>query len=415
MDAIRFKTGFSLGAASAATQVDGDCKNSNWYDWYQRGRIKDGSNPDIATGHRQRVEEDTELLISMGIRDYRFGLEWARIEPNEGEFSEEEFSAVRHELELLIKGGVRPLITIHHFSNPMWFEKQGGFYNRAGVERFLRMVGEVVQRLGDLVSEYITINEPNVYAMNGYFSGSWPPGKRSVFAMLRVIRNMGECHRRSYELIHELRAAMGYADTKVGYAHHMRAYAPKNPKNVWHRVCTPIVRYIFQSHISHSYLKKGGKVFADFHAVNYYSRTAVAGLKDGTFDGVCKNDLGWEIYPEGLIICAKELDALVRLPIYVTENGTCDNNDAFRARFIYEHLREIANSELPFIRYYHWCFVDNFEWLEGMSARFGLVELHPGSLERTVKASGRFYSELIANGGADAAMLEKYCAREYHK
>ncbi|MDO4544032.1 MAG: family 1 glycosylhydrolase [Clostridia bacterium] len=414
MQAIRFKEGFVAGVATAATQIDGDCKNSNWYDWYKRGNIKDGSNPDIATEHRKRLKEDTGLLVSLGIRNYRFGLEWARIEPECGKFCEEEFALVRRELELLKAGGVRPLLTIHHFSNPMWFEKQGGFCNRAGVECYLRLVSEVVKRLGDLVSEYITINEPNVYAMNGYFAGTWPPGKNSLSATLRVMKNMGVCHRRAYELIHKLRSDMGYSDTRVSYAHHMRAYAPKNHKNLWHRFCTPIVRYLFQDRISKTYLKEGGKLFCDFHAVNYYSRTAVEGLRDGTFDNVDKNDLGWEIYPKGLIVCARELYELARLPIYVTENGTCDNEDSFRARYIYEHLKEIVQSELPIERYYHWCFVDNFEWIEGMAARFGLVRLK-ADMDREVKASGRFYAEMIENGGVTDDMIERYCKQEYHK
>ena len=108
MKAIRFPENFALGAASAATQIDGDCRESNWYDWYLKGRIKDNSDPDIATDHRGHLEEDTRLMAEMGIRHYRFGLEWARLEPREGEFSEEELQKVRQEITLLRQNGIPP-------------------------------------------------------------------------------------------------------------------------------------------------------------------------------------------------------------------------------------------------------------------------------------------------------------------
>ena len=98
MSAVRFPKDFALGAATAATQIDGGCGDCNWYDWYQKGRIKDGSDPAVATDHRGHMEEDTRLMAEMGIRHYRFGLEWARLEPKEGEFSSEEIGKVRREI-----------------------------------------------------------------------------------------------------------------------------------------------------------------------------------------------------------------------------------------------------------------------------------------------------------------------------
>ena len=137
MSAVRFPKDFALGAATAATQIDGGCGDCNWYDWYQKGRIKDGSDPAVATDHRGHMEEDTRLMAEMGIRHYRFGLEWARLEPKEGEFSSEEIGKVRREIELLHQNGIHVLLTLHHFSNPMWFERQGGFLGQNAVEQYL--------------------------------------------------------------------------------------------------------------------------------------------------------------------------------------------------------------------------------------------------------------------------------------
>ena len=417
MDAFRFPEDFSLGVASAATQIDGDCKNSNWYDWYQRGHIKDGSDPDVTTRHRRHMAEDAALMAELGIRRYRFGLEWARIEPEEGVFSETEFCQIREEIQLLQSKGIAVLVTIHHFSNPMWFERKGGFLAEDAAEIFLRLVKTVAEKLGDLVNEYVTVNEPNVYAVSGYFGGGFPPGENSLLKTLKIIRVMGVCHRRAYTLIHEIRAGMGYTDTKVGFAHHMRVFAPYHKKNLWHRVCAALSEYLFQGWVSKTYLTGTGRdpgVYADFLGVNYYARTASRGFADSTFPGVAVNDLGWEIYPAGIAECADKLHRILPgLPIYITENGTADNTDAFRTRYLYDHIRTLCKSGLPVTRYYHWCFVDNFEWLDGFSARFGLVALNTETMERTVKPSGDFYRRMIECRGVTEDMAKEALKEEY--
>ena len=415
MKAIRFPENFALGAASAATQIDGDCRESNWYDWYLKGRIKDNSNPDIATDHRGHLEEDTRLMAEMGIRHYRFGLEWARLEPREGEFSEEELQKVRQEITLLRQNGIEVLLTLHHFSNPMWFERQGGFLRSGAVERYLAMVEYAVRGLGDLVGEYVTVNEPNVYAFCGYLGGGFPPGECNPLHALRIMKVLGECHRRAYRLIHTIHAEMGWPEPKVGFAAHMRAFTPYSARNLWHRLACRISEYLFQTRINRTYLLGNQGPYADFLGLNYYARTATSGLGDGTLPGVAVNDLGWEIYPAGIVECCRKLHALLpQLPIYITENGTADNHDSFRRRYLYEHLKALTESGLPVTRYYHWCFVDNFEWLEGFTARFGLIHFDPVTHRRTVKKSGEFYARMIAEHGITEQMAREAAGEEYH-
>lgn len=417
MNAFSFPEGFDLGVSSAATQIDGGCKNSNWYEWYLKGHIKDSSDPDIATRHRDFLEEDTALMASMGIRHYRFGLEWARIEPEEGVFSDDEFMKLRAELGLLRENDIKPLLTIHHFSNPLWFEKSGGFLRNDCADIFLRLCEKVVEELGGLVSEYITINEPNVYAVCGYLTGDFPPGQKSLKKTLLVIENMGKCHRAAYRLIHEKRARMGFNDTLVGFAHHMRSFVPFNEKNPLHRLFSRVSEYYFQTRLQNTYLRGAGREkgrFADFLALNYYTRTASRSLADGVFPGAPVNDLGWEIYPEGIVECAEKLNKILPgLPIYISENGTADNGDLFRRRYLYEHIKALCESSLPVKRYYHWCFVDNFEWNEGFSARFGLVGLDTETMERKIKKSGEFFSRMIAEGGVSPETAEEVLKEEY--
>lgn len=305
MSAVHFPKDFALGAASAATQIDGDCKESNWYEWYKNGKIKDNSDPNIATDHRGHLEEDTRLMAEMGIRHYRFGLEWARLEPQEGQFPQEEIEKVREEITLLHQNGIHVLLTLHHFSNPLWFEHQGGFLGKNAVKRYLAMVEFAVRHLGDLVDEYVTINEPNVYAVCGYLGAGFPPGEFNISHALRVMKVMGECHRRAYRLIHNIHNELGYAEPKVGLAMHMRAFVPYNAKNLWHRIACRISEYNFQTKLNKTYMLGPEGPYADFLGLNYYARTATSGLGDGTLPNVPVNDLGWEIYPAGIVECCQ--------------------------------------------------------------------------------------------------------------
>ena len=418
--------GMLMGVSTASMQIEGGELNTNWNDWYSRGFIKDGTNPATDNDHWVKWREDSALMGEMGLQLYRFSVEWARLMPEASRVDEAAVERYRQELLLLKEQGIRPLLTIHHFSNPMWFEEKGAFEKRENLHYYLELVELVADRFGDLCSDYITINEPNVYATNSYFFGSWPPGKKSVGSTLAVMENLAYCHIKAYMLIHEKRKAMGYDDSMVGCANHVRIFAPKNPRNLWHCTGAKLTAFLFQNALTKAMtlgefpapLRNFGKFpkgeYTDFIGVNYYSRSTVTGIGDGVRENCPKNDLGWEIYPQGLVDCAKQLYDVLPRPIWVTENGTCDNDDRFRCRYLYEHLQALSNSGLPFERYYHWCFCDNFEWAEGNSSKFGLVSVDAESRERRVKNSGRFYSEIIKNGGVTEEMFEKFVApQEY--
>ena len=421
---LRFPENFLLGVSSAAAQIEGGEVGSNWNDWYHRGYIKDGSNPAVADDHWNRWKEDCDLMAAMGMRVCRLGLEWARLVPERGKPSQEAIRHYREELSYLRDRDIRPLVTIHHFSNPMWFEEKGAFAKRENLEDFLDFVRLCGESFGDLVGDWITINEPNVYATNGYCFGLWPPGRKSYLQTFHVMENMAYCHIRAYGMLHEIRAGMGYTDTFVGFANHVRAFDPKNPKNPLHRLLARSAEWLFQGALTlamgtgrfrlplrNRWHVKPGE-YCDFNGVNYYTRSTVSGLADGVREGSPRNDLNWEIYPEGLVRCAEKLQKVLPRPLWVTENGTCDNDDHFRAKYIYDHLAAICASGLPFERYYHWCFCDNFEWLEGYSARFGLVHIDYETQKRTVKRSGEFYAGMIAAGGVTEEAFAEYVAKE---
>lgn len=416
---LKFPETLRLGVSTASMQIEGGQVNANWNDWYARGGIKDGTDPATANDHWRYWEEDTELMAAMGISHYRFSVEWARLCPTPHTVDEEAVARYRAELTLLNEKGIRPLLTIHHFSNPLWFENSGGFENRENLSHYLALVRLCVTRFGDLCNEYITINEPNVYAVNSFFFGEWPPAKRSLTATLRVMENLAYCHLAAYRIIHELQPS-----ARVGCANHLRVFAPKNENNPWHRFCAKLNSYLFQDALTEAMtvgkfpfpLRNWGKIprgeYTDFIGLNYYTRSTVAGIGDGVREDAPHNDLGWEIYPRGIVECARRLYDVLPRPIWVTENGTCDNDDRFRCRYLYEHLAQICESELPFERYYHWCFCDNFEWVEGNSAKFGLVQVDPATRERKVKRSGEFYSRLLRDGGVTCETYGEYVEKQ---
>lgn len=243
---LEFPQGFLLGVSSASAQIEGGEVGSNWNDWYHRGFIKDGSDPAVADDHWNRWREDCELMASLHLPIARLGIEWARVMPERGKPDEAVITRYRQELAYLKELGIRPLVTLHHFSNPMWFEEAGGFAKRENLEDFLDFARLCVRRFGDLVSDWITINEPNVYATNGYFYGSWPPGRKSFSQTFAVLENLAWCHIRCYTLLHEAREEMGFSDTMVGFANHLRVFDPENPKNPLHRAAAAVSEYLFQ-------------------------------------------------------------------------------------------------------------------------------------------------------------------------
>lgn len=413
--------GVLLGVATAATQIEGGCDTTNWADWAKTpGHIADGTTPVRATGHWERWREDTELMASLGIQTYRFGVEWARLEPQPGVFSDEAFAHYRDEITLLRDKGIRPLLTLHHFNNPRWFESMGAFEHPDCVPIFLRFVERVVTELGDLVEDWCTINEPNVYATFGYLYGVFPPGAKSLPRTLRVMTNLAHAHITAYELIHALRAGK---PTRVTFAIHLRVFDPANPANPVHRALARAQEFLFQEAVTEAMCTgrfrmplrrpegiREGRYY-DALGINYYSRSWVSKIGDAARPGAELNDLGWEIYPEGLERVARWAHDRWPAPIWVTENGTADNTERFRTQFLHDHLEIVAaarSTGLPFERFYHWCFVDNWEWAEGEVPRFGIVALDYATHERTVKPSGRFYADVIAAGGVTAEIAARH-------
>jgi beta-glucosidase len=433
---LRMPAGFLWGAATAAHQNEGENHNNQWSAWEQQprrifgeqvcGQATNWWNLDMAAADFDRAAE-------LGLNSLRLSVEWSRIEPQQGVFSSQALDKYRQMIGLLLERGLKPLVTLHHFTDPLWLAAMGAWENPRAGEWFARYVGRVVEALGDQVSFWCTINEPMVYAYSGYLTGSFPPGVHSLPRALRVLRNMLLAHGRAYRLIHSLQN-----DVQVGLAHNMPVILPANPQSAADRRAAALVDQTANKTVLEACtsgrlvppLGVGQRVGAlidssDYIGVNYYTTMRVAfdpkqpgslfgrmyfdpetELSDITFSG----EPYGEINPHGLYLALKRVAGYGK-PIYITENGVPDHDDDVRPRFIVHHLAEAwrAVQEGVDLRgYYHWTLVDNFEWCEAWNLKFGLFELEPETRHRTAKTSAAVYGRIAQANGIPRSLMEQF-------
>ncbi|MFA6796481.1 MAG: family 1 glycosylhydrolase [Bacilli bacterium] len=414
MEPFKLHDQLKLGVATASTQIEGDNRNNSFYEFSLiKGRIKDDTTPFVANQHYKLYKEDIKLMADMHIQIYRMSVEWARIEPEEGKFDREAMDHYIDEISLLKEKGIKVLVTLHHFSNPIWFEHKGAFTKSENNRYFLDFVQYFARNIRGVADEFCTINEPNIYALTSYYKGVWPPAQKSMKLAKKVLKNLAICHIEAYRILHG-----EIPECRVGFANHMVYFAPKSKKNLLDRFQANYLQRVFQDSIMKAMAfgkrtsfignikQKKGKYY-DFIGINYYLRNEVHHLKAEANPNAPKNELGWEIYPEGLRAICKREHEIFGGDIYVTENGTCDSKDEIRPKYIYTHVKAI--SDLPYVKAYcHWTFIDNWEWAEGQTAKFGLVSLDYKTQERTIRKSGKMYTELIDSRGFTEEMIKKY-------
>ncbi|MDF1512472.1 MAG: glycoside hydrolase family 1 protein [Anaerolineae bacterium] len=428
---FHFPPDFKWGVATSSHQVEGDNKNNQWWVWeHLPDHIAADGKSGLACDWWQHAEADFDIAARMGLNAMRLSIEWSRIEIAPGQIDTTALERYRTMLESLLAQNIEPMVTLHHFTNPMWFEDEGGWLSHKATGYFTRYVEQVVRALGDLTNLWCTINEPNFYAYMGYMKGDFPPGAHDFRAAVKVQRNMLLAHASAYRTIHQLQE-----NARVGLAHNICILEPLNPKNLLDRIVTQIQDVIFNKSVLRAVgdgwwmLPMGiGPAFATRHTVdwiglNYYTRHLVTFDRSAKDSGYGKSthldnaelmDGGYgELYPRGMRNALKRLEPM-GIPIYITENGIPDADDDQRPRALLLHLQQVwkmMQNNLPIKGYYHWTLTDNFEWAEGWSLRFGLLELDPETQKRVRRPSADLYSGL-AKGNAITPELVKAYAPE---
>ena len=438
--AARFPQNFGWGFAASAYQIEGaadeDGRGRSIWDTFARmpGAVADGQTADVACDHYHRFAEDVALMADLGARVYRFSVSWPRVQPDgAGAANEPGLDFYDRLVDALMGAGVRPLANLFHWDLPQALEDQGGFADRRIVERFAEYAGIVASRLGDRVSDWMTLNEPAVFAYLGHADGIHAPGLRDWPTAMRVADNEIRAHAAAVAAIRSRvnapRSGLSFDVNQVVPAtdsdRDRRAASEWSAaRDAWFLdplfgrgyPAAGLEAHGAAGHLDGVELDEPPAGDLDYLGLNYYRRDAVSARSDQPFDfevgarpGTEQTDMGWEVAPDGL------RDVLVGLnreyaprEIVITENGAAypDEVDADgqvhddrRISYVARHLEaaaEAIEAGVPLTGYHAWSLLDNYEWSLGYTKRFGLIHVDYATQRRTLKDSAEWFAKVIA-------------------
>ncbi len=403
-----FPKGFLLGAATAGHQVEGNNLNSDCWllEHLPESTFVEPSGD--ACDHYHLYPHDIRLLGELGFNTYRFSLEWARIEPEEGYFSRAELEHYRRMLAACHEGGITPMVTYSHFTVPRWFALRGGWEKADAPGRFARFCERSTRSLGDLIDYATTLNEPDIAALVDWMA--LPDGQSigaSIGARLPVIRkqlgapefsgflfgdkrrtipNLVRAHTEGREAIKSARAGI-----PVGLSLAMPddQPAPSNSRVKQKR-----------AEVYEPFLEAARK--NEFFGVQTYSRAIVAERDLPPPKDAELTQVGWEFYPEALEHTIRYAAQKTGVPIVVTENGIATEDDSRRIEYIRRALAGVQRcleDGVDVRGYIHWSVMDNFEWNQGFKPKFGLIGVDRETQRRRVKPSAVYLGNIARNNG----------------
>lgn len=398
-----FPEGFLWGASTSAMQVEGNNIYSDWWAWEQINQppnFRSGT----AADQYNRYNEDFDLAKYLGHNSHRLSLEWSRIEQAEGQFNESEIRHYVNELKALKDRGIKVMLTLHHFSNPAWFAKIGGWLNPNASFYFERFVKVIVPYLKGYVDFWVTINEPAVYTFETYIFPQWANAKKSYPNAIKCFLNFTYAHKKAYKVIHQI-----IPEAKVGIAQNCSSFEAYHKHSV-----TEMVAVMFSDFFTNHTFYMTTKGFHDFIGINYYfhhrfkkTRGLLPQLIDVSLEQRDVSDLGWEIHPEGVFDVLTDLSD--GIPIYITECGIASTNDDRRTRFLIQYLQEVYRAIKVGVKvkgFFYWSLIDNMEMHRGFDPRFGLIEIDYATQKRTVRPSAYVYREIIRKNGIPHDLLK---------
>jgi beta-glucosidase len=413
---IEFPVGFIWGTAAAAHQAEGGNWNNDWWAWEHDPRSPCVEPSGDAIDHFHRYDSDFALLASYGHRAHRFSIEWSRIEPEEGEFSQVALDHYARVLDSLHSHGLTPFMTLHHFSSPRWLAADGGWANPKVVDRFRRFTDVVAQHLGDRAPYVCTINEPQIVAFMGYQLTVFPPGAGDRSLFWPVTRNFIAAHQGALETFKS-----HAPDAKVGITLAVSDYqaadegAVELRDRIHHRMVQTYYDAIRTGWVRGPDVEEEipglGPSTNDFVGVQFYSRTVIS--KDGPVapsEGAETTQMGYEVVPESFVTVLKGAVS-AGVPVFVTENGIGTDDDKQRIRYLATHLasaKRAIDDGVDLRGYIYWCAIDNFEWALGFRPTFGLIACDRKTFERIPKPSAEYFAEICRTNVVDPETTASY-------
>jgi beta-glucosidase len=382
---LTFPEHFFFGTSTAATQIE----TAFEHDW-QGISSRDGYLFDRTTDHELRLEEDVNIIASLA-PNYRMSLMWSKLQREPlGNFDPETKLHYHSLLQQLKSRGVNIMMVLHHFTNPLWFAKRGGWEREENIALWVDFCKKVVDEYGQYIAYWNTFNEPNVYASYGWITGFFPPFKINPLTAGKVVINMGKAHDIVYDYIKSK-----YPEQPIGISHNATVFSAENILG-WFPA--RLSDWWFMDYVPNHFEK------VDFFGMSYYGRIPHDPLPITYLETPHKiKELGrkhddiWEYYPEGLRMCLDRYWNKYKKPIIITENGVCDESDFLRLQAIQDYaeiIHKAIKDGIDIQGYYFWSTWDNFEWHLGPSMRFGLYECDLKTKNRMMKPSGAMYASL---------------------
>lgn len=402
-----FQNGFLWGAATSSHQIEGANFNSDWYQWERKNKIKDGSSSNPGCNSGDNLSRDIELIKNLNLNSYRFSIEWAKIQPKEDVFDDKEMLKYLDFVNDLINNNIEPILTLFHFSLPLWFSNKGGFEKKENIIYFTNFVRKIGELFKGKVQFYNIINEPIVYIYMSYIEGLWPPGIKNEKLAYEIGKNLLYVYDESYSILKEIDKT-----NKISIAKHTAVYDSYKKYSLLNNyIKNKIENYFDHSFIDSILNNKFEKPFGkrekanftsnfDYLGINYYTKRTIKYEKHNpviTYSKGNKTDIGWLFYPEGIYNVLKRFEKY-NLPILITENGIADKDDRLRNIYIIKTLHTINHcmqKDIKILGYIHWTLMDNFEWLEGQSMKFGLYHTNFKNYKFTLRNSANIFSNIV--------------------
>ena len=428
--------GFLWGTATSSHQVEGGNTNNNWYLWENQMDhiLQDHRSGEACQWWQGRWAEDFDRAAAAGQNAHRLSIEWSRVQPAPDKWDDDALEVYRQMVKGLVERGMTPMVTLHHFSDPIWLYEQEGWEKEDVPLFFEAYVRRVVNALKDYVTLWVPINEPNVYVYMGYMDGMFPPCKYGQAYAWRAMVNMVRGHAAAYHAIHEIQP-----EARVGSCTNYRAFWPKRtwmPADGWmanmvsrnyndaftNTLADGKLRFLFrrtdipqargtQDFVGVNYYTGDLVRFSPLAVNSYFQKREYPPQAELSETGFLAN------VPQGLFKALKWAKGY-GLPIIVTENGVEDSTDSLRPQYMVEHIHQLwraANYNWQIKGYFHWSLVDNFEWDRGWTQRFGLWGLDVETQQRIHRPSVDLYAAICKANGLSTQMVEQFAPQVFDK
>lgn len=382
---VHFPSEFSWGTSTSAYQIEGGNDNTDWWRYERAEGTRAVEVCGDACDSWHRYDDDLDILASLGLNSFRLSVEWARIEPEQGIFSDEALSHYRDVLVACLERQITPVVTLHHFTLPLWVADAGGFESPEIVPWMANYASKVGDTLGDLIGVACTINEPNIVAIMGYLVGNFPPQVTSWDRFVAVNQTMRDCHVAMRDALKK-----GPGTFPIGLPLSMQQYEAL--PGFEERLAS------FREEMEDKYLLS--LTGDDYVGVQCYTKLIFGP------DGVVTNpegevtDMGYLFWPQCVDYTVRRAAELANVPIIVTENGIGTADDEQRIRYLDEALkgvRGLLDDGLDVRGYFQWSLLDNFEWTFGYRPKFGIVEVDRATFARTLKPSAHWFADATRN------------------